>query len=296
MVYRANADSTTIKVNLTGNRLTVDDTVALKAGTGCVAVPGDPTKATCAAPESSIGGFKDFEVSAAGGSDTVFNFTNVTMNAYGGPGNDTLHGSLTAGDDLEGDVGDDKLVGNGGVDVMAGGTDKDSLFGGPARDALYGGSEDDRLEGGYGDSDLLDGGTGADILDGGPGLNDLVTYELRTAGILATIGSDANGVIGEDDEILANVESLRGGLGDDLLVGDDDDNRLEGHLGNDIVVGGRGADVLTVSDGTDTLFAAGIGFGGLGPHDGARDRLFAQGGPNVTCSFSTTDPDFVRGC
>jgi len=180
-----------------------------------------------------------------------------------------------------------------GASVLSGQQDKDSLFGGPARDFLYGGSEDDRLEGGDGDNDNLDGGTGTDLLDGGPGVLDLVSYEFRTGGIQAQIGSATGGAIGENDQITTTVEDLRGGLGNDLLVGDARDNRLEGFLGNDILIGMQGADRLTVSDGNDILISNGS-FNQT--DDGARDTLLAQGGPNVTCVFSTTDPDFASGC
>jgi Ca2+-binding RTX toxin-like protein len=293
MVYRANSDTTTIRVSLAGDRFTVDDSVALKAGAGCQAVAGDPTKATCTAP-SSFGVLKTFKVFAGAGNDTVFNFTTVGMEADGGIGNDTLHGSVTARDDLKGSVDNDKLVGNGGNDSLSGGSGIDALIGGPGRDFLHGGSENDTLEAGDGDLELLDGGKGADILDGGPGAHDGVTYEFRKNSINAMIGSTTSGELDEGDEIRITVEDLRGGEGDDILTGSDADNTLEGFTGDDVLIGKRGADLLTGSTGDDALFSNNLDLNFpplLATEDGAKDRLFGQDDTDL-CDESALDGDF----
>src|ERR1700754_2886478 len=56
MRYVASADTSIIRVSLSGVRFTLDDTVPLKVGVGCVAVVGDPTNAVCQAPASPSGG------------------------------------------------------------------------------------------------------------------------------------------------------------------------------------------------------------------------------------------------
>jgi RTX calcium-binding nonapeptide repeat (4 copies) len=60
-----------------------------------------------------------------------------------------------------------------------------------------------------------------------------------------SIGDGPNdGVAGEGDDILGDVEGLNGGPGDDILVGDDDPNRLSGYAGRDVLRGRGGRDEL----------------------------------------------------
>jgi Ca2+-binding RTX toxin-like protein len=92
----------------------------------------------------------------------------------GGPGNDTIAGSLTTaasgscetGCHLE--VGSQTFEGGPGDDIVYGDRGNDILRGNEGDDRLYGGIGDDRLEGGAGD-DWLSGGFGSDTIDGQEG-------------------------------------------------------------------------------------------------------------------------------
>jgi Ca2+-binding RTX toxin-like protein len=92
----------------------------------------------------------------------------------GGPGNDTIVGSLTTaasgscetGCHLE--VGSQTFEGGPGDDIVYGDRGNDILRGNEGDDRLYGGIGDDRLEGGNGD-DWLSGGFGGDTIDGQEG-------------------------------------------------------------------------------------------------------------------------------
>ena len=92
----------------------------------------------------------------------------------GGPGNDTIVGSLTTaasgscttGCHLE--AGSQTFEGGPGNDIVYGDRGNDILRGNEGDDRLYGGIGDDRLEGGAG-NDWLSGGFGADTIDGGEG-------------------------------------------------------------------------------------------------------------------------------
>jgi len=53
-------------------------------------------------------------------------------------------------------------------------------------------------------------------------------------------------------DVLTGIESLRGGPGPDVLVGDGSRNRLAGGGGNDVLIGGGGSDVLDGGPGVDT--------------------------------------------
>jgi Ca2+-binding RTX toxin-like protein len=92
----------------------------------------------------------------------------------GGPGDDTIIGSLTTaasgscetGCHLE--VGSQTFEGGAGDDIVYGDRGNDILRGNAGDDRLYGGIGDDRIEGGPG-NDWMSGGFGADTIDGGEG-------------------------------------------------------------------------------------------------------------------------------
>ncbi len=91
-----------------------------------------------------------------------------------------------------------------------------------------------------------------------------------------SIGDGANdGVAGEGDDIREDIEGLTGGRGDDVLIGDEDGNRLIAYGGRDVLRGRGGPDELIGWDDGDKLDA------GAGPDQveaGARDRpLLADG-------------------
>lgn len=104
-----------------------------------------------------------------GGNDTITvtalagtGIRNVVMD--GGDGNDVLDGS-TANVTLQifGGAGDDKLLGGSKSDTLLGGDGNDSLSGGKGTDTLDGGTGNDTLDAGKdGSQDVVTGGTGAD--------------------------------------------------------------------------------------------------------------------------------------
>ena len=94
----------------------------------------------------------------------------------GGPGNDTIVGSLTTAAspapakpvECHLEVGSQTFEGGPGDDIVYGDRGNDILRGNEGDDRLYGGIGDDRLEGGAG-NDWLSGGFGADTIDGQEG-------------------------------------------------------------------------------------------------------------------------------
>ncbi len=171
-------------------------------------------------------------------------------------GDDTLTGR--GGEDLlVGDTGDDVLVGGDGQDLLLGGRGEDLLQGGAGNDLMIGGQGEDRLEGEGGD-DLLIDTSGSAEMDGGAGNDTLVglglgndrqlyeaVTELNTNGFIAGVTSQ----FGPQSEsfnrmLLRNVlplenapsfDTMRGGAGDDLLIGD----------AGDVMTGGAGSDVFS---------------------------------------------------
>lgn len=119
-----------------------------------------------------------YEVSdGQGGTDTATVSLLVTGLAnkiiYGGNGIDTLNGSNSARDTIDGLNGDDLLYGYGGDDKLFGSNGVDRLYGGDGADMLDGGRGDDWLEGGRG-NDVMSGGLGADLFVVGQNVNGVV--------------------------------------------------------------------------------------------------------------------------
>lgn len=188
---------------------------------------------------------------------------------FGTAGNDVITGN--DGDDrIYGGDGVDKLQGNGGDDFIDGGAGSDFILGGAGADMLLGGADNDTISGGDGD-DIIDGGAGNDVIIGGRGFNiidggagtDTVTYASTTlapgfSGVYADLDPEAD-VFGTmdgfevDDDVLVNIENIRGSQGNDYLAGNSGANVLRGGDGNDILVGRNGVDTLFGGGGSDTF-------------------------------------------
>lgn len=124
----------------------------------------------------------------------------------------------------------------------------DNLLTGTAfADRLVGDDGDDELQGGVGD-DILVGDLGIDILNGGAG-NDTADYSAAWNGLLIDLddGTTDVGAFGQDQ--LIDIESVTGGVHDDVLRGDSEANTLRGGGGADHLVGRGGDDVLVAGNG-----------------------------------------------
>ena len=167
----------------------------------------------------------------------------------GGP--DTIEG-LGGDDVVAGEFGYDMLTGDAGNDIVLGGGGTDLVDGAEGRDLLYGGAGDDTVAGGDG-NDLLFGSSGTDSLRGGDGNDTIVGLEYdEISDDLATtapvLQSDIRAAFGnlvtqaQLDRVSAAVTSGSAGeRGADVL---------EGGLGNDLLIGDEG-DTLTGGEGTD---------------------------------------------
>jgi Ca2+-binding RTX toxin-like protein len=128
-------------------------------------------------------------------------------------------------------------------------------IGSPADDHLDGGSGDDELYGMFGD-DFLEGYYGADLLHGGFGI-DIASYIDSATGVVVNLATGTgNGGTAEGD-ILIEIEELLGSFHDDILIGDDGENRLLGRSGNDTLTGGGDDDALWGDGDNDTLKGGG---------------------------------------
>ena len=178
------------------------------------------------------------QISGGGGHDEVFGGKGADK-ISGGKGNDWLFGG-DGGDTIIGDQGVDTLHGENGNDLLNGGSGRDVLFGGADDDTLYGGSGKDVLYGEAGD-DILEDGLGKNMLDGGSGDDWLI----------GTLRSDL------EDDLAAmaqhtDADTLVGGDGNDILVGDNGDSMTGGAGDDDFWVN----QMSTLGEATEQVFDA----------------------------------------
>jgi ELWxxDGT repeat protein len=156
---------------------------------------------------------------------------------------------------VSGGDGDDYITGGDGDDVLQGDTGDDRLAGGAGNDDLYGGAG----------NDVLDGGAGKDIFIGGDDL-DTADYSGRKGDLSVTLdGVAGDGERREGDNVMADMETVWGGSGNDYLVGSMvrkptfmfRDGELDGGDGADTLIGGRGNDSLIGGSQADSLDGGG---------------------------------------
>ncbi|HEY0317564.1 MAG TPA: calcium-binding protein [Solirubrobacterales bacterium] len=217
----------------------VSDTIPIFAGDGCDNPPSNGNAVVC--PDT--GPVPLIVVTGGDGNDDIVVDPSVPAGAKvrinGNAGSDTLVGGpeddvLEAGENYNSpDNGNDRLEGNGGSDVLYADPGADQLLGGPGNDLLV--SSVLTCQG-----HTYDGGTG----------EDTVSYARSKDNLRVTLGGSGGPVgCGNDDQVLADNESLEGSDGPDVLVGDNGDNSIMGHLGADVLIGKGGEDFLDAADG-----------------------------------------------
>ncbi len=239
----------------------------LTAGSGCLQVSA--TEVTCFASGPRI-----VTADLGDGDDRLGHGFGVVNGSFirGGDGNDTIDGADQA-DSLDGGAGDDRLQGASGDDVLNGGPGADVLLTNhleTGNDVRNGGDGNDRIIGSRDPgNDVYIGGAGADLLD----------FSDASAAIRISLDGVADdGPAGEADNAGTDIENLKGGRGNDTLVGNSGRNLIEGFAGNDTLRGGSpppprtGTSISLLGD--DTLD------GGIGSDvmhgEGGDDRLLAR--------------------
>lgn len=211
----------------------------------------------------------------------------------GGAGADWLY-AVGGSQSLEGGAGDDLLHGGTGADILIGGEGVDTAdyangYGAIRIDLTAGrgwwnSADGDVLSGiegvagtafgdvlsgsagvntllGRGGDDLMSGRMGADHLDGGAG-RDTASYAGDYGAVFVSLISGQGRWNAAQGDILQSIENLIGTGYDDVLVGDDQDNRLEGGAGADYLYGMGGSNILVGGSGSDWLY------GGSGKNTG----------------------------
>ena len=192
-------------------------------------------------------------------SDRTIEFSgNSIENIIGSIGNDQLTGGLFA-NVIDGGKGDDVIDGGFGDDTLIGGTGSDQFSFSPLRTIFVFGSPIT-----FSESDtVVDKGASAgefgDTLDfsnlSATGALDL-NIDLSASDILATHRAGLTGTALRTitlESLETTIEHAMGSEGDDIIVGNDFDNRLFGGPGNDTIDAGFGDDLLDGGSGENTL-------------------------------------------
>jgi Ca2+-binding RTX toxin-like protein len=192
----------------------------------------------------------DDKLNGGNGNDSLYGGQDKSISDFGG--NDTMSGGLGVdtvsylGHDGNVVIDADGVIGDDGVRVNS-----DIIM--DEQDTI--GSDVENLTGGNG-NDTITGNAAANVLDGGPGGDrmtglgqvDTVTYAGRANAVFASLNGvtfDDDGENGgrEGDRIAIDVENLTGGNGNDILIGNDLTNRLDGGPGDNALDCKGGADV-----------------------------------------------------
>lgn len=188
-----------------------------------------------------------------------------------------------------------EVRGTPGNDVIIGTSADEHMQGFRGSDVLFGGEGNDQLEGGIG-NDRLEGGPGFDAYNGGPG-SDTLTFGVADGPAVVDLASSsvqAGGVF----EFVQNVENVTGSVFGDTLLGDDNDNRLVGgggldllggRLGDDILDGGRDGAYATWA-GEDGAVSVDLAEGSATEWDGGHDTLIS-----IVGAVGTDFNDVLRG-
>ena len=203
----------------------------------------------------------------------------------GGAGNNTLYyvGSaagvtinLFAGTGSGGDAQGDSFVNFQNIylpnfdSTAYGDNTANTIVGGSGNDLLFGYGSNDVIVGGAG-NDLIGGGAGADYMDGGTGFNTLYYADSSAAVTINFFAGTGTGGDAQGDTLL-NFQGIIGSAFNDILIGDNNANYINGGAGNDFIVGYGGNDYLVGGAGNDLFAYTAAGFG----HDEVADFTIGQ--------------------
>ena len=161
------------------------------------------------------------------------------------------------------------INGGDGNDLLGGGVIEDTISGDAGNDTIATFEGGGSASGGTGD-DVFNALLGGVVLNGGPG-RDFADFSSTGAGDYSLDGVANDGP--HNANVMPDVEDVDGTSGDDRITGSGVPNRLRSLSGDDVIVGGSGADSLDAGPDDDTVFA----------RDGVVDSIIC--GPGVDQVF-----------
>ena len=162
-------------------------------------------------------------------------------------GSDTINAAAVS-DNVKIDLSNNSSSSIGNKALAIADASFENAVGGDGDDTLIGNSSSNLLIGGRGD-DILYASTGNDILDGKQG-KDTVSYEGITNAISISLSTNVATKSATETDTLLGIENIIGTNFNDIIVGDDNDNVLEGLGGADSFNGGGGNDWVSYQEST----------------------------------------------
>ena len=168
----------------------------------------------------------------------------------------------------------DNITGDAEINIITAGSGSDTVNSREGDDQLYGEADNDHLTAEQG-NDLIDGGEGSDTVnyDNSPdrvivNIDETHSYDNLGGFLHSTIVTDkliptdtepefaiAAGTAVDGfgtEDVLRNLENIVGSAFDDILIGNETDNRIEANDDNDLLVGNAGNDILDGGNDIDT--------------------------------------------
>ncbi|MFN8112402.1 MAG: hypothetical protein U0R51_04305 [Solirubrobacterales bacterium] len=239
---------------------------------------------------------------------------------------DTILGAAPVGTGsgvVDSPAGNDTILGRGGDDSLVGG-DRGQVGGGDGNDTIVGGRSDAQgaltvIHGNPGD-DTIVSGLGNDEIFGDAGNNTLAYASVEQAG-LNIVDRGTNGITAvlpnarqttnggktggpEKDIIHADIGTLVGSNGNDLIIGNNVTNTLlgvapagtagikPGPAGNDVLIGLGGVDVMFGAEGNDWLIGGNEGDALLAGN--GNDLLVGEAGADTFSAGDGNDTNLAR--
>ncbi|WP_275789280.1 calcium-binding protein [Pararhizobium gei] len=169
-------------------------------------------------------------------------------------------GVTDGNDNISGYGEDDVIFGRDGNDVIYGDFESDgnvygndTIYGGAGNDVMFGGNGIDTLYGEAGDDAFGMRNNGfIDDVSGGSGI-DSISFFAFDNGVNIDLSKQSYFILGgtEGTRTVSGVENVSGTDENDRIVGDAGDNVLKGMIGDDKLYGGAGNDILEGSSGRD---------------------------------------------
>ncbi len=197
----------------------------------------------------------------------------------GGAGDDSLTGSNPDSPSMT--TGRNRLVGNGGKDTLNGLDGDDTLEGGSGDDVYVFAEPVQTTQ--QTDTIFEGSGQGNDTLDFSSAKKSIRVDLLITSGMALHDSRTINGSNASGGTLIAALETVIGGSGNDVIRGNNLANRLEGQDGKDRLEDRGGKDTLDGGKGDDVLFINAV--------DGEEDSLIGGKGTDIALGVK----EFVIG-
>jgi Ca2+-binding RTX toxin-like protein len=105
---------------------------------------------------------------------------------------------------------------------------------------------------------MIDGGAGADVIRGGGG-NNTVSYQSSAGRVKVDLSTGITQYGDAAGDRLYNIQNITGSLKNDILIGDNQDNELNGVLGKDRLIGNGGHDTFIMLGAGPVVIDGGTG-------------------------------------